>query len=380
MQRYRRYHGVFALALLALVALGAWWTVYIARSVEVERECRLAELAHAAQVSAIVLGHQQREPTLQVTSGAVALELLPTDRCQPGDLSAQAVPFHPEVSIRPAPMLMHEVEDRLVRRRAMVIGEGGFLFLLLGVITVMLYRSVRQERRHLRRMEDFVSAVTHEMKTPLAGMKSLLQTLAAGRVPDDQQPRLLTMGLKEAERLEHTIENVLISGSLRTDRFRVHVEQTDLHQHLVDFLDHRRKTLVDRPDAIQLAWEAGDEPVHVAADPHALRVILENLVDNALKYGGPDPTVTLRVQVDGRAVVRVEDQGIGFEPAEVEDLFLPFNRASHSENRVRHGTGLGLRIAQLLAHRMGGEVTGHSDGPGHGSVFAVSVELWREAR
>ena len=80
----------------------------------------------------------------------------------------------------------------------MVTGEGGLLFSLLAICTVMLYRQVRQQRRQMKRMESFIAAVSHEMKTPLTGIKSMLQTFADGGVPETSGTRLYAMGLKEA--------------------------------------------------------------------------------------------------------------------------------------------------------------------------------------
>jgi signal transduction histidine kinase len=116
----------------------------------------------------------------------------------------------------------------------------------------------------------------------------------------------------------------------------------------------------------------GDIKVH--ADPNALLVILENLCDNALKYGGAEPVVTIEtLREDSRVVVRVCDRGTGFEPGKGEELFVPFKRSLEGQETVRHGTGLGLSIARSLARRMGGEVTGHSEGPGKGSCFMVTI-------
>jgi len=289
-------------------------------------------------------------------------------------MCAPSLPNHPGMSARPIADAVEAVRQKTIRRRVMIIGEGTLLFVLLGVCTGMLYRLVRQERRNLRKMELFVSAVTHEMKTPLAGIKSLLQTLSAGRVPSEQEPRLLALGLRETERLQHSIENVLLAGNLRTDRFQVRLEPVELRPLLDAFLEHRRPALVDDPAAIRLEWEQGQDTQRVLADPSAVRVILENLTDNALKYGGPSPRVTLKVAGSNDGVrVSVEDQGVGFDSRNAESLFTPFRRNVDHHDAVQHGTGLGLSIARTLARRMGGDLIGSSPGPGQGSVFTLSL-------
>jgi signal transduction histidine kinase len=217
-------------------------------------------------------------------------------------------------------------------------------------------------------MRAFIGSVTHEMKTPLAGIRNLLQTAAAGKLPEDRHEELMRMGLSETERLEHMIENVLIAGRLRSDHQPLQMTVTGLRDFFEGFLAHRRESMMQAQEVIL----DGDVPeVDVLVDPDALRVILENLVDNGLKYGGKDPRVTIGLCEKGdRVVVEVRDEGVGFEPSEAETLFAPFHRAM-SGSSSRHGTGLGLSIARTLARRMGGDLTAHSDGPGRGSRFEV---------
>ena len=374
MKRGHGYHIIFGLTLLALVALGAWWTVYIGRSLEVERRMDLAELRYASLLKALALGRTRSAAAPGELPGEPRLELVPSEECSPADLCAAAEPLHPELSVGPTSRAMAALKRKIRRRRVMIIGEGSLLFLLLGVCTAMLYRLVRQERRHVARMEDFVSAVTHEMKTPLTGMKSLLQTLAAGKVPEEQQPGLFAMGLKQAERLQRSIENILISGSLRTDRYLLRLEPLDLLSELEGFIEQRRGCLVERPDAILLCWDIEEKGTRVQADAEALRTILDNLADNAFKYGGPEPRVSIRAsRQGGRILVSIQDEGMGFEPQEAERLFLPFHRGLDPKGKAPRGTGLGLSIARSLATRMQGDLQAHSEGRGRGSRFTLTL-------
>jgi signal transduction histidine kinase len=376
MKRVRAYHVVFGLALAVLGALGAWWTVFFLRSVELERTAERNELVHASVVTALMLG-QRAQPPARGTRipSPIALEVIDASQRRPGDLFSPLVPNFPNLGVRPDGALIQRIEDRTRRRRWMLIGEGGLLFLLLGVCTFMLYRLVRSERRHMRRMQTFLSTVTHEMKTPLAGLKSMLQTFAADRVPADQRAMLYAMGLKEAERLEHMVENVLIAGRLRSEAYQVYNESTQLRPLLDGFIAHRRRYLVGRPEAVDLVWEASQEDVRVLCDRNALHVVLENLTDNALKYGGEQPVVRLRVRSLAAGVeIAVEDSGAGFDPAKARELFVPFRRALDDRAEVQHGTGLGLSIARALVRRMGGELTASSEGPGKGSRFVLTMQ------
>ena len=345
------------------------------RSVELENKTARLELLHVATVTAISLGLGEQPPEPGPLAKRAQLEVVNIDSGDPGELGVPSIPNHPGFAVRPTQDMLQAIEDKLQRRRFMFIGEGALLFLLLAGCTFMLYRLVRLERHQIRRMEMFLSTVTHEMKTPLTGIKSMLQTFAAGKVPDEQRDRLFALGLKETERLEHMVENVLVSGRLRTARYSLHIESVCLKPLLQGFVEHRRRYRVDRLDAIRLVWEIASPDIAVSCDSTALHLVLENLTDNALKYGGPTPTVTLRAGRKGSTVtITVEDQGVGFEPDRAKLLFVPFRRALDAKDAVEHGTGLGLTIARELVLRMGGDITARSEGPGKGSRFVIAIQ------
>lgn len=371
----RSYHVVFALALVALFALGTAWTWLVWRASGLEREVALRRLEVATLRTAGECGDAPRPWPIGPLPGT-QLEVVPAGSPAREGLIAPCAPHHFGLAIRATEEAIQAVDRKLRRRHIQFHGESATLLLLLGVCTVMLYRLVRAERLGVERMREFLATVTHEMKTPLAGIKSLLQTMAAGRVPEEECPRLVGLGLKETERLEHMVDNVLMSGRLRTAALRVHLEELRLHDLLEAFVEHRRRYLLGQEAKIVLRWEAGDESLAVQADANALRVILENLTDNAFKYGGDRGQVSLVVTRQGEtARVAVVDRGVGFAPDEAVALFAPFRRAGSGAGRQQHGTGLGLSLSLALARRMGGDLEAASDGPGQGASFTVTLPV-----
>ncbi len=370
----RGYHFLFGVAVAALVALGGWWIVSFQHMVELEKKSALSELTHISVALALMLGQADTPPQPGPVPGETRLEVVPASARAAGDVFFPLVPRYKEFGVRPRPQVVAEMGAKARRRQFMFVGEGSLLVVLIAACVVMLFFLVRSDRSRMRSVEAFISTVTHEMKTPLTGVKSLLQTFAAGKVPRDQEEMLYAMGLKEVERLEHMVENVLISGRLRAERYQVSFERVSIRPLLDGFIEHRSHYLVGRKESIRLVWEIAEADLILLCDPHALTIVLDNLTDNAIKYGGAPAEVRVRLRrVGAMAEIAVEDDGIGFDPARSEELFRPFLRAADAGSGVHHGTGLGLSISRALVRSMGGRLSAESEGIGKGSRFLVTL-------
>jgi signal transduction histidine kinase len=227
---------------------------------------------------------------------------------------------------------------------------------------------VAQRRKQQREdMEKLLQFTSHEFKTPVAGVKGLLQSLAIGSIPEAQRAELIRLGQDECDRLEHLAETILAYQRAMSREPREGVQPIDAARFIADLLAHRART-----SSVGEVQVAVIDAVQVLADRDALRVILENLLDNAHKYGGGRVRLAAGVS-DGRWRLDISDQGRGFPPESAEKLFDIHNRGSGEG--VTHGAGLGLAIARQLARRMGGDIRAHSPGPGQGSVFTVNLVL-----
>jgi len=311
---WRHRHGAVALfsaAVVLLVALGVWWFVFLYQAIDTE---------HALQLRLVALDARL------------------------GDPAALQVQYD--------------------RKRGMVLGEGGLLLSLLLAVVAMLYRLVRSERRFRTEMQDFLSRVTHEMKTPLAGIKAVLQTIQSGRMPPEQLAEVVALALREAEREEHLIQNLLLAQRMRMPDQSLARDQVDLGELLERFAQHRRAMA---GESAQYALAVGKDLL-IRGDAAAVWTILENLADNAVKYGGRQ--LRIAAERDGSQVrVQVADNGQGFDQAGSEALFLPFRRGTVAG----HGTGLGLHLSRTLAERMGGKLAAESAGPGRGAMFTLRL-------
>lgn len=253
------------------------------------------------------------------------------------------------------------------RQLFMISGESGLAVALLLIFAIVLFMVARRRRAANQRMQRLLQFTTHELKTPIAGVRALLQSLELESVPQEHRKRLLAQGVNECNRLEHLAETIL-TYQRAVARPQLSIGVHTAEQLVRDILEHRRGTLSEET----VTWQPGPA-ADLRVDPDAFRVVLENLLDNAKKYGAGMVTLSTSID-DGRYQVSVRDQGLGFPPHEAEHLFDPFSRR-RNEGTTTHGSGLGLYLSRQLARDMHGDLRAVSDGPGRGSVFVFELPV-----
>ena len=163
----------------------------------------------------------------------------------------------------------------------MLVGESTLLALMLSGSLVVLFVLAQRRKQQREDMEKLLQFTSHEFKTPVAGVKGLLQSLAIGSIPEAQRAELIQLGQMECDRLEHLAETILAYQRAMARDPREGVQRIDAARFIADLLAHRART--SSGGTVEVA---AIEAVHVLADRDGLRVILENLLDNAHKYGG----------------------------------------------------------------------------------------------
>lgn len=265
-----------------------------------------------------------------------------------------------------ASRLIADVTDpgRADRLSFMIRGESSVFAVALAACMVALFLIARRHRRENQRMERLLQFTSHELKTPIAGVRALLQSLSLGSIPESSRAELLGQGISECDRLEHLAETILAYQRSVARRVQ-HRERVPANQLLEDVVNHRKRTT--QGEQLRVESREPNAPL-VWADRDAFRVILENLLDNARKYGNGTTEITAKAEGPVWRVA-VRDDGQGFEPKDAEVLFDPFT--PRKSTGVTHGSGLGLSISRQLARQMGGELVAQSDGPGKGSTFTL---------
>jgi signal transduction histidine kinase len=217
-----------------------------------------------------------------------------------------------------------------------------------------------------------VATVAHELRTPLASMRMLVDTLREGRCRTDEQRReYLDLIAQENVRLSRLTENFLTLSRLERSQQRIVIAPVEVRPLLDEVLRPLRARL-EAPDCV-FACEVPAPVPAVAADRDALHTILTNLLDNALKYTGEKKQIALRVSTAaGHVVFAVRDNGVGLTASERRAVFAPFFQADRKLSRTQGGCGLGLSIVQRLVAQLGGQVSAQSE-PGSGSTFTVTL-------
>lgn len=258
------------------------------------------------------------------------------------------------------------------RRRNLAVSFS--VLLLLGAATVLLASAARRARRLSERQMEFVATVSHELRTPVSVICSAGENLADGVVSDREGVvRYGALVRDEGRRLARLLEQVLDFAGSYTGRRSYRREPVAVEQVIGEALAAADPALreagfrAERETAPGLPFVLGDAP--------ALARAVRNLVENAVKYGGDDHTVTVRARVaEGARAVRieVEDKGLGIPAEEQRHLFEPFWRGAHATSRQIRGSGLGLALVESIARAHGGRVSVRSQ-PGQGSVFTLEL-------
>lgn len=250
------------------------------------------------------------------------------------------------------------------------------LVFLIGVAitgTLLLWRDVKRELELTELRSQFVSSVSHELKTPLTAIRMFAETLRLRNPEKEVRDEYLDTIINESERLTRLLTNVLDFSKIERGTQTYSLRQT----HLPDVVRGAARAMSYALAAKRIKLETSvDEALpEVAADRDALEQATLNLLTNAVKYSDAGSSICLRLERSGEeARISVADKGAGIEEAELERVFERFYRADVPENRQIPGTGLGLALVRHVAEGHGGKVTVQSR-RGEGSCFTIHLPI-----
>lgn len=249
--------------------------------------------------------------------------------------------------------------------------EGPFFAVVILAMLWLIAGSLRTERELKRRQQNFLSAVTHEFKTPIGTLRLLVQTLILRPASPERTVGYLRKMETELDRLERTSDQVLASARLQHAEAPPVLAAVDLNGVVQGLVGRAREGLEARGAHLNVAYAS--EPLPVSLDPEAFAIVVHNLLDNAVKYD-PAPVKRVRVTLDGAGdLVRlhVDDEGPGLTREERERVFDRFYRSGDEMTRTSTGVGLGLHLVRSIVESMHGWVRADENPDGRGARFTV---------
>ena len=219
---------------------------------------------------------------------------------------------------------------------------------------------------------DFVSTVSHEFRSPLAGINQLGEMLRDGRVPDDRRQHYYELIVTETRRLRRQVENILSFSRMEDGRKQYRLEPLDAAGWLRDVSEEFQGQVADRGFAIEVSIP--DALPAIVADREALTTAVHNLLDNAVKYSRESRTVQVEATANGDGLtISVRDRGVGIREADRPRIFEKFYRGGGELTQRVKGVGLGLSLVQHIVTGHGGTVDFESR-EGEGTTFTIRLK------
>jgi len=262
---------------------------------------------------------------------------------------------------------LHKINDQRKRNIAKYIGEGSTFLLLILIGAVYVYRSVRRQFRMQQQQQNFVMAITHELKTPISVSRLNLETLQRHKLDEEKKEKLLNMTIQETLRLDNLINNILISSQLDGRSYHISKEELNFSD-LVNDVSHQFSVRYQDRELLQNI----QEDIDINGDPLLLKLLVSNLLENANKYSPKDKAITIELKKNvGLIQLSVQDQGCGISNDEKKNVFKKFYRIGNEQTRTAKGTGLGLYLCKKIAEDHGGTIRLEDNEP-RGTNFIVS--------
>ncbi|NNU34331.1 two-component sensor histidine kinase [Mucilaginibacter sp. S1162] len=251
----------------------------------------------------------------------------------------------------------------------MIMSEGSMFVIVLSFGAYYMHRSINRERKLQEQKKNFLLSVTHELKSPLASIKLLLQTIQKRDLTKAQIRDFIEKSLLDIERLDDMVENMLLAAKIENQSYSFPKANFSLSV-LVDSIVNRLQ--LTKCDGSQKIINAEIEPkIEFTGDKFALTSVVTNLIENAIKYSGPCEPVDVKLfQKDGKVHLHVADHGIGISDAEKTRIFDRFYRVGSEDTRNTKGTGLGLYIVKQVLDKHEASIRVKDNRP-VGSIFEV---------
>ena len=275
-------------------------------------------------------------------------------------------------TVRVAHADSHATLEEFASRRRMLLAGLGLLAILVTAGSYFIWRAMARELAAARLQSDFVSAVSHEFRTPLTSLRQFNDLLAEERnLPGEQRREFRAAQARATDRLQRLVESLLDFGRMEAGARPYRFERIDVGA-LVERVvgDFCREA-----ESAEFDVRCSSVPAFVDADAEALARALWNLLDNAVKYSGDSRTIEVTMaRQAGSIMIGVQDRGPGVPREEQKEIFRKFFRGAYARTQHIRGTGIGLAMVRHIVDAHGGRIE-LASAPGKGSTFAILLPV-----
>lgn len=258
-------------------------------------------------------------------------------------------------------------ENRL--RNFQYLGEGGTFLIIILLSAGFVYSAMRRQIRFSRQQQNFMMAVTHELKSPIAIIRLNLETLQRRKLNEDQQKTFYSNTLGEINRLNRLCNNMLLASQFESRQYHVVKESVNLSE----LLTRITKESISR-SAHHVFKSNITDNIWVKGDPLMLQIASNNLIENAIKYAPKGSSITIGLSKENdHILLQVKDQGEGIPVNERKKIFSRFYRIGNENTRKAKGTGLGLFLTKKIVEQHGGHISVMDNTP-KGSIFEITLQ------
>jgi signal transduction histidine kinase len=257
------------------------------------------------------------------------------------------------------------------KRMPMILGEGSVFLIILLVGIYFFQRTIKKESEVHQQQQNFLLSVTHELKSPLAAIKLVLQTLVKRDLTKDKRDQLIGNSIEDVGRLDDLVENMLLATRIENNSYSYPKELFDFSELVKSIFD---RAIITSENTRNFQQQI-EQNISIMGDRFALGSLINNILENAIKYSPNAALVQVQLyQQSNKIFFIVADQGVGIADSERQKIFQKFYRSGNELTRQNKGTGLGLFIVAQVAKNHQAKVVVSNNQP-KGTIFEIIFNL-----
>lgn len=265
---------------------------------------------------------------------------------------------------------VEKIHSERNRHTAAYVSEGLVFLSVILIGAIFLYGAILRQMRIQTQQQNFMMAITHELKTPISIARLNMETLQKYNLDEAKKEKIIKSSLQEINRLNTLTGNILVSAQLEGGSYLFNQEDLDFSQVVADSIKEYSGRFPNR--VLNSKMESG---LFISGDPLLMQILVNNLIENAVKYSAPGTPIFIDLKKQGgQGILEVRDEGYGIPKKEFKRIFQKFYRVGNEDTRTAQGTGLGLYLCRRITqdHKM---QLGVSENVPKGSIFTVRFNV-----